>query len=181
MRNWPLERTFGESCRRVKVIGRLPGESTCLSLVWAVLDRASGGWRGLDTFTAGIRRLHDLRRRLLAASHPGGSCRSGRSGLRACWSRCRGNRPPSRLSCTTVLGSTPTGASPGTSGCARCSRGDRGRWRVRGRQQPRPRHPGGGQSSVGAGESSPQRAHFALHPAERAGPRRGPNTGSGRG
>ena len=24
---------------RVKVIGRLPGEATCLSLVWAVLDR----------------------------------------------------------------------------------------------------------------------------------------------
>jgi putative transposase len=31
----------------VKVIGRLPGETTCLSLVWAVLDRASHGWRGL--------------------------------------------------------------------------------------------------------------------------------------
>jgi hypothetical protein len=29
------------------VIGRLPGESSCLSLVWAVLDRASHGWRGL--------------------------------------------------------------------------------------------------------------------------------------
>jgi len=28
----------------VKVIGRLPGESSCLSLVWAVLDRASRGW-----------------------------------------------------------------------------------------------------------------------------------------
>ncbi|MBV8348699.1 MAG: transposase [Mycolicibacterium sp.] len=35
-----IERTFGESRRRVKVIGRLPGETTCLSLVWAVLDRA---------------------------------------------------------------------------------------------------------------------------------------------
>jgi putative transposase len=61
-----LERTFGESRRRVKVIGRLPGESSCLSLVWAVLDRASVGWRGLDTSSAGIRRLHDLRRQLLA-------------------------------------------------------------------------------------------------------------------
>jgi putative transposase len=42
-----IERTFGETRRRVKVIGRLPGEQSCLSLVWAVLDRASTGWRGL--------------------------------------------------------------------------------------------------------------------------------------
>jgi hypothetical protein len=41
------ERTFGETRRRVKVIGRLPGEQSRLSLVWAVLDRASKGWRGL--------------------------------------------------------------------------------------------------------------------------------------
>jgi transposase-like protein len=51
-----LERTFGESRRRVKVIGRLPGEHSCLSLVWAVLDRASVGWRGIDTSVVGIRR-----------------------------------------------------------------------------------------------------------------------------
>ena len=42
-----IERTFGETCRRVKVIGRLPNERTCLGLVWAVLDRASRGWRGV--------------------------------------------------------------------------------------------------------------------------------------
>jgi transposase-like protein len=60
-----LERTFGESRRRIKVIGRLPGENTCLSLVWAVLDRASVGWRGIDTSVAGIRQLQDLRHRLL--------------------------------------------------------------------------------------------------------------------
>ena len=36
-----IERTFGETRRRVKVIGRLPGESGRLTLVWAVLDRAS--------------------------------------------------------------------------------------------------------------------------------------------
>ena len=36
-----IERTFGETRRRVKVIGRLPGEASCLNLVWAVLDRAS--------------------------------------------------------------------------------------------------------------------------------------------
>jgi transposase-like protein len=33
-----LERSLGEVKRRTKVIGRFPGESSCLSLVWAVLD-----------------------------------------------------------------------------------------------------------------------------------------------
>ena len=41
-----IERTFGETRRRTKVIGRLPGETSCLTLVWAVLDRASRGWPG---------------------------------------------------------------------------------------------------------------------------------------
>ena len=59
-----LERTFGETRRRVKVIG-LPAEHSCLSLVWAVLDRASVGWRGIETSVAGIRLLQDLRRQLL--------------------------------------------------------------------------------------------------------------------
>src|SRR5258708_2815067 len=49
-----IERTFGETRRRVKVIGRLPGETSCLTLVWAVLDRASRR-----------RQLQDLRRSLL--------------------------------------------------------------------------------------------------------------------
>ncbi len=62
-----LERTFGESRRRVKVIGRLPGEYSCLSLVWAALDRASSGWRGLEMTATGIRRLQDLRHQLLGA------------------------------------------------------------------------------------------------------------------
>jgi transposase-like protein len=60
-----IERTFGETRRRVKVIGRLPGEASCLSLVWAVLDRASRGWRGFTMTTEGTRLLHDLRRSLL--------------------------------------------------------------------------------------------------------------------
>jgi putative transposase len=63
-----LERTFGESRRRVKVIGRLPGEYSCLSLVWAALDRASSGWRGLEMTATGIRRLQDVRRQLLGAT-----------------------------------------------------------------------------------------------------------------
>jgi hypothetical protein len=47
------------------VIGRLPGEHSCLKLVWAVLDRASAGWRGFTQTPAGLRLLHDLRRSLL--------------------------------------------------------------------------------------------------------------------
>jgi putative transposase len=43
----PIERTVGETRRRTKVIGRLPGETSCLTPVWAVLDGASRGWRGL--------------------------------------------------------------------------------------------------------------------------------------
>ena len=60
-----IERTFGETRRRVKVIGRLPGEQSCLSLVWAVLDRASKGWRGLTMSSKALRLLQDLRRQLL--------------------------------------------------------------------------------------------------------------------
>ncbi len=62
-----IERTFGETRRRVKVIGRLPGEHSCLSLLWAVLDRASRGWRGLTMTPKALRQLQDLRRQLL---HP---------------------------------------------------------------------------------------------------------------
>ena len=60
-----IERTFGETRRRVKVIGRLPGETSCLTLVWAVLDRASRGWRGVNMTSDGLRLLQDLRRSLL--------------------------------------------------------------------------------------------------------------------
>jgi putative transposase len=60
-----IERTFGETRRRTKVIGRLPGETSCLTLVWAVLDRASRGWRGLTMTADGLRMLQDLRRSLL--------------------------------------------------------------------------------------------------------------------
>jgi transposase-like protein len=62
-----IERTFGETRRRTKVIGRLPGETSCVSLVWAVLDRASRGWRGFTVTAAGTRLLQDLRLQIL---HP---------------------------------------------------------------------------------------------------------------
>ncbi len=57
-----VERTSGETRRRV--IGRLPGERSCLSLVWAVLDRASRGWRGVIQTIPSIRLLAELRREL---------------------------------------------------------------------------------------------------------------------
>ena len=46
-------------------MGRFPGETSASSLVWAVLDRASAGWRGLTMTPVGTRLLQDLRRSLL--------------------------------------------------------------------------------------------------------------------
>jgi len=60
-----IERTFGETRRRAKVIGRFPGETSCISIVWAVLDRAARGWRGFTMTANGLRLLQDLRRSLL--------------------------------------------------------------------------------------------------------------------
>jgi transposase-like protein len=65
-----IERTFGETRRRTKVIGRLPNETSCVSLVWAVLDRASRGWRGFNITATGTRLLQDLRRQLLDPPTP---------------------------------------------------------------------------------------------------------------
>lgn len=59
-----IERTFGETRRRVKVIGRLPGETSCVTLVWAVLDRAARGWRGVRMTPAALRLLAERRRQL---------------------------------------------------------------------------------------------------------------------
>jgi putative transposase len=61
-----IERTFGETRRRTKVIGRLPGERTCVALVFAVLDRQRKGWRGMTMTPRALRRLQDLRRELFA-------------------------------------------------------------------------------------------------------------------
>ena len=65
-----IERTFGETRRRVKVIGRLPGERSALSLLWAVLDRAAAGWRGITYTPADVRLLQTIRRDLDLTSHP---------------------------------------------------------------------------------------------------------------
>ncbi len=45
-----LERSLGEVRRRTKVIGRFPGEASCLSLCWAVLDLVITHSNGI-TFT----------------------------------------------------------------------------------------------------------------------------------
>lgn len=47
-----LERSLEEVRRRTKVMGRFPGETSCLTLVWAVMDLVieSGAGLGLTTF-----------------------------------------------------------------------------------------------------------------------------------
>ena len=60
-----IERTFGDTRGRAKVIGSLPGEQNCLSLVWAVLDRASKGWQGVKTVPTAVRYLRNLRQELI--------------------------------------------------------------------------------------------------------------------
>jgi putative transposase len=45
-----LERSLGEVRRRTKVIGRFPGEQSCLALCWAVLDLVINHSNGV-TFT----------------------------------------------------------------------------------------------------------------------------------
>jgi putative transposase len=69
--HWPrirhtnlIERTFGETRRRVKVIGRLPGERSACSLLFAVLERAAGGGRGVTYTPADVRLLQMIRRDL---------------------------------------------------------------------------------------------------------------------
>ena len=47
-----LERSLGEVKRRTKVIGRFPGETSCLTLVWAVLDLYISHATNGITFTA---------------------------------------------------------------------------------------------------------------------------------
>jgi putative transposase len=57
-----LERTFVEVRRRTKVIGRFPGETSALSLVWAVLELTSRGWRGITMTPRAVAEIERLRR-----------------------------------------------------------------------------------------------------------------------
>jgi putative transposase len=57
-----LERTFVEVRRRTKIIGRFPGETSALSLIWAVLELASRGWRGVTMTPKAIAHIERIRR-----------------------------------------------------------------------------------------------------------------------
>ena len=57
-----LERTFVEVRRRTKIIGRFPGETSALSLIWAVLELASRGWRGITMTPKAVAQIERLRR-----------------------------------------------------------------------------------------------------------------------
>jgi putative transposase len=55
-----LERSLEEVRRRTKVIGRFPGESSCLSLCWAVLNLVIDAARGLGLSDRDRRHLAEL-------------------------------------------------------------------------------------------------------------------------
>jgi transposase-like protein len=57
-----LERTFVEVRRRTKIIGRFPGETSALSLIWAVLELASRGWRGVTMTPKAVAHIERVRR-----------------------------------------------------------------------------------------------------------------------
>jgi transposase-like protein len=65
-----LERTFVEVRRRTKVIGRFPGETSALSLIWAVLELSSRGWRGVKMNPKTIAEIERLRRELRQPQSP---------------------------------------------------------------------------------------------------------------
>jgi len=59
-----LERTFVEVRRQTKVIGRFPGETSALCLIWAVLELSSRGWRGVVMTPKSVAEIERLRRGL---------------------------------------------------------------------------------------------------------------------
>jgi transposase-like protein len=61
-----LERTFVEVRRRTKVIGRFPGETSALSLIWAVLELSSRGWRGVVMTPKTVAEIERIRRQQTA-------------------------------------------------------------------------------------------------------------------
>ena len=65
-----LERTFVEVRRRTKVIGRFPGETSALSLIWAVLELSSRGWRGVVMTPKTVAEIERLRRELHTTTVP---------------------------------------------------------------------------------------------------------------
>src|SRR5438105_4456363 len=56
-----LERSLEEVKRRTKVIGRFPGETSCLSMCWAVMDLVIAGARGMGLTSFDQPQLANLR------------------------------------------------------------------------------------------------------------------------
>ena len=65
-----LERSLEEVRRRTKVIGRFPGETSCLSLCWAVLDLALVGAQGLKLTDLECQQIAKLRQARLEPAMP---------------------------------------------------------------------------------------------------------------
>src|SRR5207237_2888636 len=65
-----LERSLEEVRRRTKVIGRFPGETSCLSLCWAVLDIFIAGARGLGLSDLDFREVGQLKTARTHSHHP---------------------------------------------------------------------------------------------------------------
>lgn len=65
-----LERTFVEVRRRTKVIGRFPGETSALTLIWAVLELASRGWRGVTMTPRTVAEIERIRRARGGSAEP---------------------------------------------------------------------------------------------------------------
>ena len=65
-----LERSLEEVRRRTKVIGRFPGETSCLSLCWAVLDLALVGAQGLKLTDLECQQIAKLRQARLEPAQP---------------------------------------------------------------------------------------------------------------
>ena len=51
------------------MIGRFPGETSALSLVWAVLELSSRGWRGVTMTPRAVAEIERLRRGHAASGH----------------------------------------------------------------------------------------------------------------
>jgi putative transposase len=65
-----LERSLEEVRRRTKVMGRFPGEKSCLSLCWAVLDLVISAAHGLGLSDIERQQLHHLQLAKAAALQP---------------------------------------------------------------------------------------------------------------
>ena len=71
-----LERSLEEVKRRTKVIGRFPGETSCLSMCWAVLDLFLAGARGLGLSDLEYTQVGPMKIAGLIASKPSARSRN---------------------------------------------------------------------------------------------------------